>query len=275
MQNTLVKESVVKHALLNQYNLILLAGMGLFSIATGSVIPLLVAAGAEVLWLLVGAQSARFHGWVEKQARQRIEHAWRTKVEAAAAGIDPNAAARLRLVGGALMEIASASADRGPPEFVTAMDARLDSSLQMYAQLAAAHQRLVRLMGAGGTEAAEGEIVRFSRALAEEKDATVRISLRQAVALAQRRLKRFEQVESVGRDLTVKMSTFEASLEYLRAQVRAGEPEEEILLAVDEMTGAARFNPEYEADVTRVLGDRRMTTGMYPVAPSSSSSDGR
>ena len=236
--------------------------------AWACLVPLALAAGGELLWLLGGAQSARFRQWVTAQARQREEQGWRTKVENTAAGIDPNAALRLRVVGGALMDVARSSNERAQPEFVAAVARRLDALLQAYASLAAAHQRLVRLMGAGGTEAAEAEIARVTRALADEKDATVRISLRQAVALAQRRLKRFEQVESVGRDLTVKMSTFEASLEFVRAQVGGGEPEEDILQALDEMVVAARLNPEYEAEVTRALGDRRMSSGMYAIVPS-------
>lgn len=268
MQNTLTKESVVKHALFNQYNLILMAGMAVFAIASGSAVPLLLAGAGEALWLLVGSQSGRFRQWVGDQARQKEEQRWRTQVEATAAGIDPNAAIRLRLVGGALLEVMRASGERGQAEFVNAVSNRSSTLLQGYAGLAASHQRLARLLGAGGTEAVEGEIARLSRALADEKDSTVRISLRQAVALAQRRLKRFEQVETVGRDLAVKMSTFETSLEFVRAQVRAGEPDEEILLALDEMQESARFNPEQEAEAVRALNERRMTSGMYAVLPS-------
>lgn len=263
--NTSVSESLVKHAFLNQYNLILLGGMAVFALASGSVVPLLLAAAAELVWLLVGAQSAWFKNWVGGQGRLRDEQSWRNKVEATAAGIDPNAAARLRLMGGALMEVALLAVERKQPEFSSAVNVRLDNLLQSYAALAAAHQRLVRLMGAGGSEVVEAEIIRLSRALAEEKDATVRISLRQAIALSQRRLKRFEQVETLGRDLAVKMSTFESSVEFVRAELGGGEPEGEVLAALDEMQGSARFNPEYEAEATRALGDRRTTSGMFPI----------
>lgn len=269
--NTGLGESLIKHAFLNQYNLILLGGMALFALASGSVAPLLLAAVGELVWLLVGAQSAWFKSWVGGQGRLREEQSWRNKVEATATGIDPNAAARLRLMGGALLEVALLTGERNQPEFSAAVNVRLDSLLQSYAALAAAHQRLVRLMGAGGSDVVEAEIIRLSRALAEEKDATVRISLRQAVALSQRRLKRFEQVETLGRDLAVKMSTFESSVEFVRAELGGGEPEGEVLAALDEIQGAARFNPEYEAEATRALGDRRTISGMYPLPRQSES----
>jgi hypothetical protein len=44
--------SLLKRALLNQYNYILLGSTGLFTLATGSWLPAVVGAGAEVLWLV-------------------------------------------------------------------------------------------------------------------------------------------------------------------------------------------------------------------------------
>jgi hypothetical protein len=258
--------SIFKHAVLNQYNLIAMGGSFLLSLASGSPLPALVAGAGELIWLVAGAPSPRFRKWVESRARQEEAQRWSSRVGRIAAGLDPNVAERLRLVGGALMEVNQSIEERGDPEIAATVGAKLEALLQTYANLATAHQRLVRLLAAGGAEAAEAEIARLNGALAEEKDSTVRISLRQATALAQRRFKRFEQLESMGRDLAVKVATFEGSLDFVRAEVAGGEPENEILRALDEMLGAARISPDHEAEVARTLGERRMVSAVFPVA---------
>lgn len=267
MSHTLIRQSVLKHALFNQYNVILLGGMALLSVASGSTVPLLVAGAGELLWLLGGAQSPRFRQWIATRTQRRDEQSWWAEVEAAAAGIDASAATRLRAAGGALMELSRACTERGQPELTAQIHPRLSALLAAFAALLAAQQRLAKLMGAGGAEAAEGEVAQLTAALADEKDSAVRISLRQAVALAHRRLKRFSQVESMGRDLTLKMATFDASVEFVCAQVRGGESDDQILLAIHEIEAGARFDAHSESEATRALGERRTLSRTNIVAP--------
>src|SRR5262245_57955743 len=61
------KPGVFKRALLNQYNLIMMGGVGIFALATGSLLPVMLGAGAEVLWLVLGADTSAFRRWVDKQ----------------------------------------------------------------------------------------------------------------------------------------------------------------------------------------------------------------
>jgi hypothetical protein len=263
---TLVRQSVLKHALFNQYNVILMGGMALLSAASGSTTPLLVAGAGEILWLMGGARSPRFRQWIAPRGHQRDEQRWWTTVEAAAVGIDPVAAPRLRATGGALLELSRACNERGEPQLTTQVDVRLHALLSGFAALVSAQQRLAKLMGAGGAEAAESELAQLTLALADEKDSTVRISLRQAVALAHRRLKRFAQVESMRRDLMLKMSTFDSSVEFVCTQVRGGESEDQILLAITEIEAGARFDAHSETEATRALGDRHTMTRAQNVA---------
>ena len=58
--------SVFQRAFFNQYNFILLGGSAVYALATGSWLPAVVGAGAEVLWLVLGADSAAFRRWVGK-----------------------------------------------------------------------------------------------------------------------------------------------------------------------------------------------------------------
>src|SRR4029453_17106419 len=59
--------SLIKRALFNQYNYILLGSTALFTAATGSWLPAVVGAGAEILWLVLGADSKAFRGWAARQ----------------------------------------------------------------------------------------------------------------------------------------------------------------------------------------------------------------
>ena len=74
------QDSEMKDVIWNQYNLIVLGGLGLFSLASESIVPLVVAALGEVVWLVVGARSGRFRGWVTEQARLREEELWASEV---------------------------------------------------------------------------------------------------------------------------------------------------------------------------------------------------
>lgn len=263
--NQRVRQSVITEAFWNQHNVIALGGLALLSLASESVYPLMFAAGGEVLWLAIAVNSRGFRRWVAGQIRAREEARWTSTVETVAANLDADATVRLRALGSLLVEIARACAERGNPEFSAAVGARLENLLRLYADLAASHRRLARLLALGGSEAIDGEISRLHRELAEEKDSTVRISLRQALALFQRRRKRYEQVETVARDLAVKIAALEASGEFVRAQVQGGEREDDVLVALDEMRAAAAFDPQSEAEAIRFLGERRMTASAHTV----------
>lgn len=264
-QTRRVRHSVIREAFWNQHNVIALGGLAVFSLASESVFPLMFAAGGEVLWLAIAVNSPGFRQWVASQTRAREEARWASAVDTVAANLDADATVRLRALGNLLIEIERASSERGNPEFSSAVGARLENLLRIYADLAASHRRLARLLALGGSEAVDAELARLHRELGEEKDATVRISLRQALTLFQRRRKRYEQLETVARELAVKISGLEASAEFVRLQVRGGEREDDVLLALDEMRSAASFDPQSEAEAIRFLGERRMTSTAHTV----------
>ena len=59
--------SYLKFAFKDQHNLVLLLGAASFSLAFASPLPVLVGAGGEALWLLVGPRLPAFRGWVDAQ----------------------------------------------------------------------------------------------------------------------------------------------------------------------------------------------------------------
>jgi len=257
-------ESPLKYAIWNQYNLILLGGALLISVALGSRVPLMVAAVGEVLWLLIGRFAPPFRRWVATQAQGQEAERWAGETETAARALDPDAAARVRSVGHAAAEIWRLAQEQGLDHTLgTETRDKLGTLVHAYSRMAAVYQRLTRFLGDSRTSAVEEELVRLGQALADEKDPAVRLSLRQALAVGQRRLKQLEQIESTRRTLEVKMSTMQMSFEYVRSQVFSGAGADELVGALDEMVTAASFVSEVEAEAAASLSRVRVTTTTF------------
>jgi hypothetical protein len=253
-----------KQAFVNQYNLILLGGSALFSLALSSPDPLLIGLGGEVVWLALGAPSRAFRNWVAAQAALRRREAWAAEVGKVVAGLPRDAAARVRAWSITLTETMGLAAD-APWGVAPSLEvSRLGRLLQGYARLAGAHQRLARLAADARGVAVEAEIVRLGQLLANEKDPALRLSLRHGLGLLQRRLKQIEQVEGICRTLELKLSTLERSTEYLATQLLVERPAPEIEAILDEMLTTSRFNVEAETEAATALARARIT-GVVPV----------
>lgn len=257
-------ESSLKYAVLNQVNLILLAGAVLFALAVGSRVPLVLAAVVEVTWLLVGRFVPPFNRWMSVQARGRQAQRWAEDTELAAGGLDAESAARVRSVGAVAAEIwRMAQEQRLDAALGLETRDRLGGLVHSFTRMVTVWQRLTRFLGDSRTTSVEEELVRLGQALADEKDPGVRLSLRQALAVGQRRLKQLEQIESTRRTLEVKMYTLQMSFDYLRSQVFSGAGADEVASGVDEMVAAAGFVSEVEAEATASLSRVRVTATTF------------
>jgi hypothetical protein len=265
MEHQLERESPLKQAALNQHNIIVVCGMALFALAVASPIPLLVALAGEIVWLAVGSRTPRFRRWAAARAVPGEQRRWRAEVDRAAARLDAPLGARLRTLEATLEDVARLIDQQPPGDELGAAKGRLEEVLRAYASLLEAEDSLLRMIGAGRTGSIEEEIARVGKALGEERDATVRMSLRQALALSQRRLKQVAEVESARRALQVKVSLLETSLDYVRAQLRVGPAPGAVTAALDEMLAAAQFNPNITAEAARSLSHARMTAINHPV----------
>jgi hypothetical protein len=257
-------ETPLKHAIWNQYNFILLAGALLLALALGSRTPLIVAVVGEAAWLLVGRFLPPFRGWLSSQARSGDSERWATAAEEVARSLDPEPAARVRAVGTAATEIWRLAQEQGL-EHALGIETRdkLGALVHSFGRMASVYQRLTRFLGDSRTSGVEEELLRLGQALADEKDPGVRLSLRQALAVGQRRLKQLEQIESTRRTLEVKMSTLQMSFEYVRSQVFSGAGADELASALDEMVGASGFVSEVEAEAAASLSRVRVTTTTF------------
>jgi hypothetical protein len=247
--------SLRKLAFTNQYNLILLIGAAAFSAALLNPWPLIVAGVGELLWLTIGASSAGFRQWAERAQTQQVERQRAFDDASAVKTLEPVYGTRVKTLHAMADEIRRLSRERG---FDTRLfggpgEDKLAVLIGSFVKMATLHQRLSRFVADGGPMHLEEEIVRLGQALADEKDPAVRLSLRQALTLGQRRLKQHEQIESQRRALGVKMGTLEMSFDYLRSHVFSGSPAQELAAELQELVAGASFLSAAEAEANASL----------------------
>jgi hypothetical protein len=134
---------------------------------------------------------------------------------------------------------------------------RLQALVQTFIQMATLHQRLARFLASGHATNLQEEVSRLTRDMQAEKDAGVRLTVRQTLNVAQRRLKQHEQIEGTRRALEAKMQTLEMSLDYLRSQIFAGGAEADVDNQLDELAATVSFLPDLEAEATATIASAR------------------
>jgi hypothetical protein len=249
MQGTAEPMSPARRAFFNQYNLILVGGAAVFSLAALSPWPLLGAAAAEVLWLMIASASPPFKRWAGRQAAAELQAHNAAGRATVAASLEPGYAERVAVVENMAADLRRLVRERGMnPAPLERPERGLDALLLLFVKMAALHQQLSRFSGTVNTAHVEEEIVRLGQAVADEKDPSVKLSLRQALAIGQRRLKQHEMIESQRRAVGVKMTTLEMSFDYLRSHVFGGTTAEELAGEMDEVAAGAAFLTAAEAD---------------------------
>lgn len=262
MQDRSGSGNLMKYAFLNQYNIIALLGAVGLSLALGSFIPLGVALVGELLWLFVAPGTEAFRRWVasESEGEQRSQRALET--QQATRRLDDAYAARVNQLGRTIDEIRKMAAERelDPAVFDRGGD-RLQALVTTFIQMASLHQRLVRFLAGSHPHNIEEEVGRISREMQAEKDAGVRLTMRQTLNIAQRRMKQHEQIEGTRRALEAKMQTLEMSLDYLRSQIFAGGGEGDVENQLDELAATVSFLPDLEAEASATIAGTRSTGG--------------
>jgi hypothetical protein len=248
----------LKYAVANQYNLIALAGAAGLSLALESWAPIAVAVAGEVLWVLIAPRTRSFRQFAasqadgEKRSQRAVETAQATR------RLDDVYTARVNHLGRLIEEIRRLADERGMDQSVFDRGGdRLQAMVQTFIHMSTLHQRLVRFLGGGHSTNQEEEVSRLAREMAAEKDAGVRLTLRQTLTVAQRRLKQHEQIEGTRRALEAKMQTMEMSLDYLRSQVFAGGTEADLENQLDELAATVSFLPDLEAEATATIASAR------------------
>ena len=217
-----VEPSYVSTAFYSQYNLILLGGCALFSLASASPVPLLVGAVGELIWLGVGSRLPAFRRQVEQQVdserRARVDDDVMLGMQALA----PEHNARLLALGQSisLLVLQAETRVEGPSE--RALLAELDGLRPLFLRLCQLRERLGQRLAELQLAPPEQEVARLSRAYAAEKDLGLRFTLHQSIKLEQRKIEQQSHLRDAVRQIEAKLSLLEQSLAHLRSQQQLG-----------------------------------------------------
>jgi hypothetical protein len=205
-----------------QYNLILLAGSALFSLAAASPLPLAVGAGTELLWLFVGSNLGGVRRWLDRrEVFSEAEPAGLPAPETATELVfDRVYSHRINLFDRALAEIRALGMSRADPRFVSALS-RLNPLRQTFLAVCQAHQGTARFLEATPEEEFSSEVERLQRVLGQEHDLGAKMGIRQALVLAKRRLEQRQSMTGELTTLALRLETIERGVAHLLKQGRA------------------------------------------------------
>jgi hypothetical protein len=214
----------VSSAFYSQYNLILLGGSALFSLASASLVPLSIGLAAELLWLGLGSRSAPFRRYVDARAEGERKAKLDDEVMLGMRSLDAEHTSRLLAVGQnvslILMRAEAASVD--PAE--RAAWSELEQLRPAFLRYCRVQERLTQRLHEMALSPPEQEVARLSQAYAAEKDLGLRLTLHQTMKLAQRKIEQQGRMLGLKRQIELKLSLVEQSLAHLRGQQQLGVP---------------------------------------------------
>ncbi len=209
----------VMQLFLVQENVILLGGSVLFSLALASPLPLMAGVAGELLWLALGSGSPRVMRWVEGR---RIAEASpdRVSLPPTLDALDSEHARRVHTLDRALATLRTFGDPRAASSFDHAVT-RLETLGPIYRSLCETHQRIGRFLAATTEEDLVAEAERLKQQFAAEKDLGVRLTIRQAIGAAQRRVDHRRTMAQLQRGIHIKLESLERSITYFISQGRA------------------------------------------------------
>src|SRR6187549_4004555 len=164
---SIVAPSYLSSAFYSQYNLILLGGSALFSLASASLLPLAIGVGGELLWLGVGSRVPSFRrrvdGKLEAARRSRIDD----EVLSGMKRLSPEHNSRLIAVGQTISLIAmhDSEATDTNPELREAL-VELEQLRPTFLQFCQLHERLSLALQEMQRDPPQQEVQRLSQAYA-------------------------------------------------------------------------------------------------------------
>jgi hypothetical protein len=225
-----------------QYNLILLGGSALFSLAAASPWPLAIGVGAELVWLALGSNLGAVRRWLDR--REVFSEA------PSAAPVEPQPAStppldreyqqRLATLDRVLAELKGLGQPRPDPVYRRAAD-RLDRIHAAFRATCEAHQGIQHFMSATSESDLAREVEQLEQTIAAEKDLTLKLTLRQALVLAKRRIDQRQSMVTELGALSLKLGTVERAVGHLFTQGRA-------------LGGTARLAAEIDAVIATLGG---------------------
>jgi hypothetical protein len=248
---------LLKRAFANQYNYILLGAAGVFALATFSWLPLVIGAGVETLWLVLGADSTPFRRWVLAQEKKEAQEDLERQAKASLAELGPRYVERfdeLRRLSEEIQDLGQKNRSL-EARILGAEMAKLGRLLHGFLQMAVVQQRLGVFLENDDADDIEHDIRNAENQLRVEKNREVAAGLRQSLGLAQKRLQQHTRINDMHRLLGVKMDTLEKSFAYLRSHILGVGTREELAQEIDDLIVGVESVESLSEETSGLLSD--------------------
>jgi hypothetical protein len=209
----------VKAAFHWQYNWISLAGAGLFALVAGTALPILVAAGLELMYLAVVPQSSRFRRLVRswQLAEQQLKH--QQKLNEMLRNLSPEMQSRYvhcaQICGSIRTNFAQLSAQS--QIFLEQIDTSLQGLLSGYARLLFAAWQQQQYLKTTGQEEIKREIASLQKSLSSEPPRVQEINQKR-IEILNKRLEKFDKITENRKVVDAQLAAVEDVLMLVRDQ---------------------------------------------------------
>jgi hypothetical protein len=253
------KPGLYRRAFFNQYNYILLGSSVLYALATQSWLPFIVGLGAETLWLVLGADSGPFRRWAARQEEKESSDRLEKEMAGLLASLEDHHTERFRILHKKVAEIAKLAGENPGLETLLLRDemAKLGQLLLSFLRMARMSQRLQGFLNDNLGSDIERDIARAQRALRSESDPRVQASYKQALALAQKRLRQHDQIDNAYKAIVVQMETMEKAFDYLKSHIMGIGSRDELAKELDGLVLGVASVADLEAETEEALSEMR------------------
>jgi hypothetical protein len=252
------KRSLFSWAFSNQYNLIMLGGAGLFALSTFSWLPLLIGAGAEVLWLTIGADTGFFRRWVQRQESKEADEQFKQQLTSMLKGLNPEYIERfkgLEILAQKIQDLAQENPSLETQLLQSEMD-KLGQMMFSFLSISTLHQRLSNYLRENEEDEIQRDIDRCEAAIRGERSPDVLEGLEQNLNLAQKRLRQHEKIMATCRLLSVKIDTIEKSFRFLQTQILGISKHEDLSKELNDMLEGLGAVDEIVVETNGLLASR-------------------
>ncbi len=209
----------VKAAFHWQYNWISLAGAAVFAIVSGTALPVLLAAGLELMYLAIVPQSSRFRRLVRswQLADEQLKH--RQKLNEMVQNLSPEMQSRyvhcVQICGSIRSNFAQLSSQS--QVFLQQIDTSLQGLLSGYARLLVAAAQQQQYMNSTGPDDIKREIAALQKTLSSQPQRVQEINQKR-IEILNKRLEKFDKISENCKVVDAQIAAVEDVLMLVRDQ---------------------------------------------------------
>jgi hypothetical protein len=209
----------IKEAFQWQYNVIGLAGAAAFAVLSGTALPVLLAAGVELMYLAVVPQSSRFRRLVRSWKYEAEKKAHDAKVRAMQQQLPADVRERYARLGQISQSIRANYARLSSTSqiFVDQVQQRIDALMNSFLRLASAESTYTEYLQRTDTRRVEQEITALERNI-EKQPAKVQEINRKRIEIMHKRQERFKKIVEDLQVIQVQCAAIEDVLALIRDQ---------------------------------------------------------